>query len=203
LDLVVGEWRHRLALQNNDSDRCSFAEHRNAEYGANAAHFSLFNHLVARIGEHVRNLDRSTLRDNAADDRAATRRQRVGLDIGLEVGRVSATRYLPIDVPLRPIYGRHVGLAEICRRLDQRVEHGLQIERRAADDLEDVGGGGLLLKRFAQLIEQASVLDGDDSLAGEILEQTDLLLGEWADVLAIDGDAADQIILLDHWYLDE
>jgi hypothetical protein len=29
--------------------------------------------------------------------------------------------------------------------MDERIEHGLQIEGRAADDLEHVGGGGLLL----------------------------------------------------------
>ena len=46
----------------------------------------------------------------------------------------------------------------------KRVEHRLQIEGRAADDLEHVGGGGLLLQRFAQLVEQARILDGDDGL---------------------------------------
>ena len=65
--------------------------------------------------------------------------------------------------------GRHVGLAQPRRRFDQRIEHGLQIERRAADDLEHVGGGGLLLQRFAQLVEQPRVLDGDDGLGGEVL----------------------------------
>ena len=34
--------------------------------------------------------------------------------------------------------------------LIKRIEHRLQIERRAADDLEHVGGGGLLLQRFAE-----------------------------------------------------
>ena len=53
--------------------------------------------------------------------------------------------------------------------LDQCIEHRLQVEGRAADDLEHVGGGGLLLQRFAQLVEQAGVLDGDDGLAGEVL----------------------------------
>ena len=61
-----------------------------------------------------------------------------------------------------------IRLAEPRRRLDQRIEHGLQIEGRAADDLEHVGGGGLLLQRFAQLVEQPRVLDGDDGLGGEI-----------------------------------
>ena len=54
----------------------------------------------------------------------------------------------------------------------------LQIEGRAADDLEHVGGGGLLLERFTQLVEQARVLDGDDGLSGEVLDQLDLLIGE-------------------------
>ena len=66
-----------------------------------------------------------------------------------------------------------VRVAEPRRRLDQRIQHGLQIESRAADHLEHVGGGGLLLQQFdsrvAQLVEQPRVLDGDDGLVGEIL----------------------------------
>ena len=81
---------------------------------------------------------------------------------------------------------------------DQRVEHRLQIEGRAADDLEHVGGGGLLLQRFAQLVEQPRVLDGDDGLGGEVLHQLDLLVGEWPHLLAVDGDRADQLVLLEH-----
>ena len=67
-----------------------------------------------------------------------------------------------------------------CRRFDQRVEHRLQIEGRAADDLEHVGGGGLLLQRLAQFVEQARVLDGDDRLGGEVRHQLDLLVSERA-----------------------
>src|SRR5262249_2606038 len=91
-----------------------------------------------------------------------------------------------------------IRLAQPCRRLDQRVEHGLKIESRAADDLEHVGGGGLLLKRFAQLVEQANVLDGDDGLAGGGWEQSDLLVGGWPHPLPIDGDCADQLVLFEH-----
>jgi len=40
-------------------------------------------------------------------------------------------------------------------RFDQRVEHGLEVEGRAADDLEHVGGGGLLLQRFGQITRAA------------------------------------------------
>jgi hypothetical protein len=48
----------------------------------------------------------------------------------------------------------HIRFAKSRGRLHQRVEHGPQIEGRAADDLEHVGGRGLLLQRFAQFVEQ-------------------------------------------------
>ena len=94
--------------------------------------------------------------------------------------------------------GHPVGLAKTRRRLDQRIEHRLQIEGRAADDLEHVGGGGLLLQRFAQLVEQARVLDRDHRLGGEVRDQLDLLVGERSYLLAVDGDGADQLIFLEH-----
>ena len=97
---------------------------------------------------------------------------------------------------------RHVRLAQPRRRLDQRIEHGLQIEGRAADDLEHVGGGGLLLQRFAQLVEQPGVLDRDDGLGGEVRDQLDLLVGERTNLLTIDGDGADQLIVLEHRHIE-
>jgi hypothetical protein len=64
-------------------------------------------------------------------------------------------------------------------------------------------GSGLLLQGFAQLVEQARVLDGDDCLVGEILYQLDLLVGKGANLLAIDGDRADKLVLLEHRHADE
>ena len=87
--------------------------------------------------------------------------------------------------------------------LDQRIEHSLQIEGRAADDLEHVGGGGLLLQRFAQLVEQARVLDGDDGLGGEVLDQFDLLVGERPNLLGVDRNGADQRVVLEHRHQQE
>src|SRR5215472_10712512 len=85
----------------------------------------------------------------------------------------------------------------------ERVKHRLQIEGRAADDLEHVGSGGLLLQRLAQLVEQASVLDGDDGLGREILNQINLLVGERLSLLAIDIDSADQTVLLQHRHRED
>src|SRR5262249_8736650 len=66
-----------------------------------------------------------------------------------------------------------------------------------ADDAQYIRGGGLLLERFAQLVEQPCVLDGDDRLAGEALYQLDLLVGEWAYLLPVDTYNANQIGLFE------
>ena len=52
---------------------------------------------------------------------------------------------------LLPSNRRLVGIAELGGRLDQRLQHRLKIERRAADDFEHVGGGGLLLERLTHI----------------------------------------------------
>ena len=79
-------------------------------------------------------------------------------------------------------------------------QHGLkslfQIAGRTADDLEHLRSRGLLLERFAQLFEQPGVLDGDDGLSGKVADQFNLLVGEGADLLAINGDRTDQLVFL-------
>ena len=56
-----------------------------------------------------------------------------------------------VNVALAPVDEGIARIAQPGRGLDQRIEHGLQFERRAADELEYVGGRGLLLKRLGQL----------------------------------------------------
>src|SRR6185295_11118403 len=84
-----------------------------------------------------------------------------------------------------------------------RIQHSLEVEGGPADDLEHVGGGGLLLQRIAQLVEQPRVLDGDYRLRGEVLEQLDLSLGEGTHLLAVDDDGADEFFILEHRHSDK
>jgi hypothetical protein len=58
--------------------------------------------------------------------------------------------------------------AKLSGRLGQCVEYDVQVKGRAADDLEHVGGRGLLGQRFAQLGEQPRIFDSDDGLIGEV-----------------------------------
>src|SRR5262249_19138634 len=82
----------------------------------------------------------------------------------------------------------------------QRVEHRLQIESGAADDLQHVSSGGLLLEGLFEItgaclhfVEQASVLDGDDRLIRESLEQLDLTFREGYSFGAAKSDHSDDL----------
>src|SRR6516162_8482589 len=59
------------------------------------------------------------------------------------------------------------------------IEDGDEIPRRAVDDLQDLGGGGLLLQSLARLSQQTRVLHCNHRLRREILQQRNLLIGEW------------------------
>ena len=92
-----------------------------------------------------------------------------------------------------------LGSADSHRFFQHGVEDRLQLAGRGADNLEHVGGGGLLLQRFAQLAEQPRVLDGDDGLSGEVLHQLDLLVGERTHLLAVNDKCANEFVFPKHW----
>src|SRR6516225_6540639 len=156
LDLLVGERLDRKPHQDDDAYRIAVAQQRHAEKGAKA---NLLLHLlqrVVRIGQDVGNLNRFALEHGAAENTAATRRERnVGhskfarLDF---VERQAESSAGLITGALLAMNRRDVGFAQAYRRFRKRIEHGLQIEGRAADHLEHVGGRGLLLQRVAEFL---------------------------------------------------
>ncbi len=99
-----------------------------------------------------------------------------------------------------------IGAAQPRRQLNQCIEHGLQVEGRAADDLEDFRCRCLLFERrgeFARpklnLLEQPDVFDGDDSLVGEGLDELDLALREWPHDLPRQRKDADRFAVAPKW----
>src|SRR6516162_9602620 len=53
---------------------------------------------------------------------------------------------------------------------------------------------------LTQFVEQPRVLDGDNSLSGEILDQRDLLVSEGKYFTAVNADDANKGIVLQHRY---
>src|SRR5262249_43523272 len=98
-----------------------------------------------------------------------------------------------------PSYRGEVGVTKAGSRFNERLQHRLEIEGRAADDLKHVGGGRLLLDGLAQrvrprlpLLEQSRVLDGDHGLIGKSLEQSNLSLREELHFAAAECDCANR-----------
>ena len=94
-----------------------------------------------------------------------------------------------------------VGFAEPASRFHDRVEDRLDRCRRAADDIEHLAGGSLVLERFLEiararlhLVEKAHVLDRDHGLVGERLHQLDLVRREGLGQALATNDNADDLL---------
>src|ERR1700730_10500848 len=89
-------------------------------------------------------------------------------------------------------------LANAHRVREYGLEDRLQLPGRRRDDLQHLRGRRLLLQAFAQLVEQARVLDSNNGLLGKILDQLYQLIGERPHLLAINGESANQLVFLEH-----
>src|ERR1700730_8630136 len=151
-ELLVGKGSNLSPPHRNHANENTFATHRHTEKGPDATGTRSFGVLgtPVRIGLRIEDLYRPVLQSYAPDDRtvswpnlAATvypiskPRRRIVIR-----GEVVQLTVRPEDEPL-------LGHAKLRRVFDQSFENRLEVERRAADDLEHVGGCGLLLKRFA------------------------------------------------------
>ena len=75
----------------------------------------------------------------------------------------------------------------------------MKVEDRAADDLEHVGSGRLLLQRLPQFAEQPRVLDRDDGLGGEGPEKPQLFICKRINFGSSKSDCSDRHPLTQEW----
>ena len=131
---------------------------------------SLLNFIKAvfRVGQNIRNLNWPAFHKDTPGHRSASSVKRQTLDKLAEFYRVAVARRSTEAFISGAKDLSHICFAQSRCRFDERIEHGLQIESRTADDLEYVGSGGLLLQRLAQFAKQPRVLDGDDGLGGKV-----------------------------------
>ena len=93
------------------------------------------------------------------------------------------------------------GAGQFDRRGKKRIEHRLQVERRAADDLQNLGGRGLLRERLLDVAgarlhfaKQARVLDRDRGLIGESLDELDLARRKGGGVGTAEAEDSHQLV---------
>src|SRR5262252_1820382 len=166
-----------------------FPEQRNREHGAKASSFLGLSPGVFGISQDIGDLDNPPFQQGPPHHGPSACFNRDGLQVVIGVGGDAIARRVVIRAGVLLAHNRgHLRLAKSCRRLCQRIEHRLEIETRAANDLKYVSGGRLLLQRFAQFVEQPRILDGDHGLVGEILYQVDLFVGERPHLLTKNED---------------
>jgi hypothetical protein len=78
------------------------------------------------------------------------------------------------------------------RFLQDRIEQRREVARRGVDYAQHLGDGRLLLQSLARLSNQSRILHRDHGLRREVLEQRNLLLGEWPNLLTTGGNHAEQ-----------
>ena len=82
----------------------------------------------------------------AAGERAMVHWNRMTFQVRLIVASETVVCDALQKVALWARYTSCLRFAQARCRFDERLQHGLQIECRAADDLEHIGGRGLLLQ---------------------------------------------------------
>ena len=165
--MLISERLNVEPRRHQDADELPVAQQRHAQHSAVLFHAACLQEGQLGIGVGVRDMDGFASKHHTADDRRPIRCDWMTPHMCDMLRRKAVAGDVMVEpVPGKPD-GHPVGATKMPGRLDQRIKHGLQIEGRAADHLEHVGGGGLLLQRFAQLVEQAGVLDSDDGLAAK------------------------------------
>src|SRR6516165_3531333 len=86
-------------------------------------------------------------------------------------------------------------LAQAHGLFEHSVEHRREIAGRTVDDLQYLGGRGLLLQSLPRLGNEPRVLHRDHRLRGEILQQRDLLVAERPYLLAVNNHCAKQNVI--------
>jgi len=84
----------------------------------------------------------------------------------------------------------------VCAFSKIASNHRCKITRRGIDDLQYLGGCGLLLQCLACLGNKPRIIHRNDRLYREVLNKPDLLAGEGLYLLAISGDVAQQRAVL-------
>src|SRR5437763_2958460 len=151
LDLLVREPPHRFPGQHDNSDRNSYSHERDAKYGTIVSPRTLFDITVFGISLNIDNLDHFSLEHGSSKHRTPIQSQWMIVHVADIFRRIAVACNKWISVASRAMEGCTVGLAQPRGRFHERIEHRLQIERRAADDLEHVGCRRLLLRRVLQV----------------------------------------------------
>src|SRR6516164_7785646 len=110
---------------------------------------------VGGIRLYVRDLGDSAVQYRTADSRVLARWPRKYPPKGLQpLSAQTMTASKVQEIAVEPHHEGELAIAQPHCALGNRVEHRLDVGRRARDDAQDLGGGGLLLQHFSKVLSR-------------------------------------------------
>ena len=188
--MFIGEWPYLLSVDGDGAKEYVVLKHRHDKKRTSAGKFnhgdgSRYTVSICLFRLEIQYLHHLFRAFHATKARARARTNyRIASPHLSERGRDVVHCDIAKNATIIPMHDAKVCAAHLHRIRQHSVEHRPQIAGRTTDDLEHVSGGGLLLQRFAQLVEQSRVLNGDDGLGSEVFDQFDLLIREWPNLKA-------------------
>src|SRR5262249_40527353 len=188
-DLLVGERADLLAVCADCAQQHAVPSQRDRQEGADAAQIHttpIIRNVTIRVAlSDIRKVDHPLAAHQMRQWAVPPRPNRVLLPVFNETW-VGAGRDLTelLTVENHQIAQRRA--AQAACLLQYRIEHWCQIARGGIDDVQYLGGRGLLLQCLACLGQEPRVFHCDDRLRREVLEQSDLFVGEWTDLPTAD-----------------
>ena len=158
-NLLVVKRAHSGPAHQDHTDQVALAQKGHAKMRAKPAQCLGFAQGVVRVGKHIVDLDGLAFQLDAPNDAPSARRKRHGLYVFNVLGREAVARGAIVTYVFRAEVFREPcprGKAAPPTRRAYQALSGVQ--GRAADDLEHICGGGLLLQRVAQLARKGSYL---------------------------------------------
>src|ERR1700731_3041704 len=151
-ELLVGKGSNLSPPHRNHANESTFATHRHTEKGPDATGTRSFGVVgtPVRIGLRIEDLYRPILKSYAPDDRYFSWPNPATVYPISKPRRRIVIRGEVVHLTVRPEDEPLLGRAKLRRVFDQSFENRLEVERGAADGLEHVGGGRLLLQRLVQ-----------------------------------------------------
>src|SRR6516164_518207 len=119
-----------------------------------------------------------------------------------EFGRKTVSRGESYMLPANGPQGALNASAQPCRLFQHCVEHRGEVAGRAINDLQYLGGCGLLFQGLARLSDQPRVFHRNDRLVGKGAEELDLPFGERLDMRAGKLHHANRVTLSQQRYTD-
>ena len=205
LDLPLGERLDMVAGQAEGAGYLRAAQQRHADDAADLVGCGDFAPPVGWVCRYIRKMHDPTFQHRPSRHGIATRDQRPLPQNIRQFVADAVNRGIAKHVAVLDGNPAAVAVAQPRGGLQQRVEHRMQVEGRAADDLQHVARRGLVFERFLQIAgalvqlgEQPNRFDRDHRLIGKGLQQLDLRIRKRLDMRSRDGNGPQRDAVAQH-----